>query len=227
MQKKFSLIEILVVMAIIGVLVSLLIPTLSSARKKSRATVCASNLKQLGAASIMFALDNEGRIIYSGKSSGSSWWDWHLQNGNYIEKSEESFTCPSLPYEGDWHSENYLTYGAANEGNRARDHRTGRIVIRDDDDNKIYEGVKMTQVESPSEFFWYADSAKGAGAEKQWINFVFRSGVDHAGMRIHTRHNEAGNIWFIDGHVAPHKIGTLKQLGFNSGWTESGTQIAY
>ena len=44
---------------------------------------------------------------------------------------------------------------------------------------------------------------------------------------VHTRHDEAANLWFADGHVAPHRIGSLKQFGFNSGWTESGTQINY
>ena len=223
MCKKFSLIEILVVLAVIAILVSLLIPALSSARKKSRAAVCASNLNQLGAASFALALDEDKKIAYS----RTVWWDQLLQEGNYMEKSEEAFSCPSLNYGGDWYSENYLTYGAANEGNKITKFRKGRFLMRDDDGNKIYQGVKITQVDSPAEFFWYADSATGSAAEKQWINFVFRNGENGTGQRVHTRHNEAANLWFIDGHVAPHKIGALKQLGFNSGWTESGTQIAY
>ena len=64
----------------------------------------------------------------------------------------------------------------------------------------------MTQVDSPAEFFWYADSAKGAGAEKQWINFVYRNGAfNSSGQRIHTRHNEAANIWFLDKLMSLHR----------------------
>ena len=47
MNKKFSLIEILVVVAVIGILVSLLAPSLANARDKGRSAVCQSNLKQI------------------------------------------------------------------------------------------------------------------------------------------------------------------------------------
>lgn len=46
-QNKFTLIELLVVIGIIGVLVSLLMPALSSARDAARAIVCKSNMKQI------------------------------------------------------------------------------------------------------------------------------------------------------------------------------------
>ena len=39
-MKKFTLIEVLVVVAIIGIVASLLAPTLGNARKEARATVC-------------------------------------------------------------------------------------------------------------------------------------------------------------------------------------------
>ena len=52
-MKKFTLIEILVAVAIIGILVSLLAPSLGSARDKGRTAVCKSNLKQMGYALCM------------------------------------------------------------------------------------------------------------------------------------------------------------------------------
>ena len=65
MVKKFSLIELLVVVAIIGILASLLAPSLKSARKKSKSAVCKSTIAQLGVSAYMFADDNDGRIPLS------------------------------------------------------------------------------------------------------------------------------------------------------------------
>ena len=60
-RNAFSLIELLVVIGIIALLISILLPSLASARSSARTTVCLSNLRQIGIQNSMYL--NEYRVF--------------------------------------------------------------------------------------------------------------------------------------------------------------------
>ena len=68
MNRKFTLIELLIVVAIIGILVSIMIPSLAKAREKGKRAVCKSNLSQAYKTIYMYGNNYKGRI-----STGMSW----------------------------------------------------------------------------------------------------------------------------------------------------------
>ena len=64
----FTLVELLVVLAVIAILSALLLPAMAGAQAKARKTACLSNLRQLGIAIHNYASDAEGRIPYGPKA---------------------------------------------------------------------------------------------------------------------------------------------------------------
>lgn len=82
----FSLIELLVVMVIIAALSSLLLPSISIVREQARRAVCASNLRSLGAATLAFATDNQGRGMAAGPYNEAFAGQWYSPAQKGVEE---------------------------------------------------------------------------------------------------------------------------------------------
>jgi prepilin-type N-terminal cleavage/methylation domain-containing protein/prepilin-type processing-associated H-X9-DG protein len=84
----FTLIELLITVAIIGVLASLLLVSLSLAQESARSTYCKNNLKQMSLAWFLYTSDNEEKAPGNGYSScggvsKSPMWVVGYQNNSY------------------------------------------------------------------------------------------------------------------------------------------------
>ena len=100
-MKRFTLIELLIVIAIIAILASLLIPGISSAREKSVRAVCLRNLKQSGYININYAKDHNSKLNPSSGPHGDvenlAWIGPQTISGfePYVKDNWTVFDCPN------------------------------------------------------------------------------------------------------------------------------------
>ncbi len=75
-RRAFTLIELMVVIAVIAVLVGLLLPALGRARGAARSVVCLARLRTLAQTGVMHAESNRGRLPRSSHSAGFGALPW-------------------------------------------------------------------------------------------------------------------------------------------------------
>lgn len=204
--RGFTLVELLAVIAIIGVLSALTFAGIARARESSRNAACLNNLRQIGTGLLLFAGDNRGMIpgrTYAAefKSDGTATythWYRRLGRGDYVSKSNAYgdspvFYCPSYTPnaptdpEVDDPTNVFYRYGMRNwVPNEA-----GWTL---NDETRL---LPLNSIENPADFFLVSDSIY---TTKEMQGYSIPQGSTEWG--IHLRHNNRANTVFADGHVA-------------------------
>src|SRR5581483_3686478 len=75
----FTLVELLVVIAMVAILAALLLPALADTKLRSHTANCMDNQRQLAVGFRMYAEDHDGRV---GNMGDASTFDWRVRPGN-------------------------------------------------------------------------------------------------------------------------------------------------
>jgi prepilin-type N-terminal cleavage/methylation domain-containing protein len=214
-NKPFTLIELLIVVAIIGILVSILAPSLSEAREKARIAVCMSNQKQLVTAYQLYATTNRNYAVvhswyrdFVGKTGSRNWGVPGEQRPLNKYAAPEIGMCPSDKgaVNHDWNKNQWETFGnsyftnyaatsnigkATNFGRWKLDKKTGLKVWKGFD---IGKRIFVTRFDRPDRKIVFYNSNLMLGKKREW---------DHPSgkAKYHSQKNPKYPVSFIDGHV--------------------------
>ena len=185
-SSAYTLIEMLVVLAIIGVLSALLFGVFSRVREKGRAAHCQSNLRQIGLAFQQYTADN-GRfplwynthLPTNPLPSSFPGIPWAVRIGTYI-KEPTIFHCPSS----------------------SKDFNPNPMVLNNESGFTCYgyqvglSDLTEAQVGHPAEVMMLFDDFATAGWAAN-LNSMSLAAPSGAG----DRHSGGSNLLFVDGHV--------------------------
>ncbi len=105
LSRAFTLVELLVVVAIIALLLSILLPALTKAKEHVRVIHCSSGLRQIAIAQFTYASENRSRPAHSKLwiNSGLTWtnavrhhWHTRTRDGGAIDLIEDGLLYPYL-----------------------------------------------------------------------------------------------------------------------------------
>ena len=98
-QSGFTLVELMIVVAVIAVLTALLLPALRLGRELARETVCMSGLRQIGMASTAYSADNRGYIVPTGADPAKLSAEWNQAPFN----GKDTIWIPGVAWGVWWH----------------------------------------------------------------------------------------------------------------------------
>lgn len=181
-RRAFTLIELLTVIAIVGILAAIIVPVVGSVRGKARTTQCASNVRQIATAMLLYANENKQLLP---KAEGSN--SWVIKISSYLSIPPGTVGPPPLP-----RIAGVLVCPAYSGDPALRDMNYGLNSAIEDKALNPYWQYKMN-VPAPARTILLAELQ----ANSEIVTPA--QTVTNKAVRRHA--NDSANYGFVDGHV--------------------------
>lgn len=227
---KFTIIEMLIVVFVLGLLAGILLPAMLRSRKQAKKIKCLSNLKQLAVVTRLYVDDSEYYPdAYRTNGSDTYYWCFRYDGtnvsfpdgllGSYLQ-GYEVFRCPSF-LEGYTFLDS--TYGPSSGYGMNIEYLGGSPVAEAD----ILDSspAKNTEIMNPSETMLYIDSSVLSGVNLTesfyfWPRYNSSSGGEQT-ARTHYRHLGYAIVSYCDGHADDDsRPDAISDVTNNIGWPE-------
>jgi len=223
-RMGFTLIELLVVIAVIAVLMSILMPALNRAREQGRRTGCLNNCKQLVLAWIMYADENDDKLVngdsgeYSIHPNETRWvlMDW-ATNYTVCQKKEAIRKGALFPYTNTLSVYKCSTVGKNANMTLVSDvQRTyscsDAMNCKDWPDMKAEMIKKRSKIEDPTfRIVFVDDGGTNPSALGGWTVYTNQTKWWDPPP---VRHGDGTNYGFADGHSEYHKWEDQRTIEF-------------
>ncbi len=238
-RKGFTLIELLVVIAIIAILAAILFPVFAKAREAAKASACLNNVKQLGQAVLMYAMDWDDagpRTLWLADGSARTWRD-----------GVEPYKCPWL-IDGKFNSKLWICKSGWYDSTYNLPWERGGYYLPYDTVNHQWINWHLSDAQYPTETMLVGETpfynsldrdplTAGTHFTCAWWNFVCpknrwdggmtggAAGPDWAqagvlppvnGNTGGPAHGTMNNLSFYDGHAKPMSAGEM----LDSAWQQ-------
>lgn len=228
----FTLVELLVVLAIIAILAALLLPALAGAQAKARGITCLNNVRQIGLASQLYTDEFNDRLPYNlGEAEirravlqnqfinwNSSVMDWEVLNpdntnvllvtkggiGPYTGHNARIYKCPSDNYVSDLQAAAGWTARVRSFSMNAMIGDAGQFSKTGANVNNpdYSQFFKSTQVIKPGLIFVFIEEHPNSIDDGYFINNPQHLTWTNLPA---AHHKGAVNLSFVDGHAEMHK----------------------
>ncbi len=193
--RFFTLVELLVVIAVISMLMAMSLPALMSAKYKVQQNVCASNMRQLSAASAQYELDFFDRYpaMWDNVNGNNQLGGW-MGYSSFPNKAEGSFD-PSKGTLYDYLRMKKVYLCPRQPVNQGNDYAINALLGEGIGVFGFHVGITSGRVVSPSKTFLFIEEDANGNSSTDDAYLLPPGNIST------DRHNGTGSFAFCDGHV--------------------------